>query len=134
MSARMNRSALPFFAASMADRSSSSLVIYRQPEYHLGRAAPSKSWLAFDNEHLYSKQGRLRQRPGEIRPVFAGTRLALWPGHGERPSICLARPLEVPEHDAWRHARAGARHRRHDDDVRVVECGGVAAAAIPGVG
>ena len=41
--------------------------------------------------------------------------------------------MEEPDHDAGRDAGAGPRHRRHHDDVRVAECGGVAAVAVPRV-
>ena len=119
-------------------QSSSSFVIYRKAVYQTGancekvgcagalarrrQAGRSQPDTRFARRDVFVTGAR------EFRPEFAGTRLALTRAHDQRSAICVARVVEESDHDARRHARAGARHRRHDDDVRVVECGGVAAA------
>ena len=146
----MNRSALPFLAASMADADRAAVSSYIGKLY-IRRRQPPKGWPRLPTARrarsacavrrrarrvrkrtLGLRPGRVRPGSREFRPESAGTRLALCGAHDQRPAICLARAVEESDHHARRHARAGARHRRDDDDVRVVECGGAAAAAVSG--
>src|SRR5262245_54374564 len=151
----MNRSALPFLAASIADRSPSAplrlrrdkssrrLVIYRKAVYQTEApverlAGPLSRSALPQGKRVRQRTPRFRRRtPSSLAPRFqagiAGTRFALFRPN-ERPALRVARALEESDHDTWRHARAGSWHRRDDDDVRIVEGGDVKSAAVSGIG